>query len=411
MDSIEKILATLQRLGNFIHCPLNPPHLHSGNDKQAKLTQDYEDNSLWLSAQFELIRCLIETNPRDQLVVTEQQGNIGHVAVGQKRKSEENKRSGDSPELKRNSSELHGLLEAEGLPSDLQKMKKEQLVNELIKRGQTEYSMKNLKSELIDALKAILLGDGDEGEASSPDDPTETKGLMIEDVTGAQDADVVRSTTRDESAIPEVSSVSSKADSQPALPPLSMGPNLGRGSMVLSSIRSQVRESLAVENVSAKLHHPRASVEQELQARLLRHRDSQAMNPVQSLIAGVNEEMQSKDRASMMERGKMSEQVVPVVELLVGHDENLADDLISTDEIVTENIPEDLNTASNPIHTVTVNKPSNLISTQKSLIDVDNKKPLVPAILKAERLKEQEELKQAEKRKKEAERKVNYYPA
>ena len=350
-----------------------------------------------------MIRCLIETNPRDQLVIGDQQSNPDHGVVGQKRKSEENKRTGDSPEQKRNSSELQGVLEAEGLPSDLQRMKKEQLVNELVKRGQTEYSMKNLKSELIDALKTILLGEGDTNKEPAPH---QDQLGVTEGVVESQDEEVLDSVKE----ITQEESSSSLEENQPPIV-VSLGPTIGRGSMALSSIRSQVRESLAVENVGEKLQHPRASMEAELQARLLRHRDSQALKPVNTVSLSISlEEVQNKDygRVSAIERGKVSEMVVPVVELLVGQDENEADDVISSDEIVTENTPEDIHTANASNQPIVTEKPSNLLSNQTSFLAVD-KKPMVPALLKAERLKEQEELRQAERKKKEAERKVRYF--
>jgi hypothetical protein len=126
-----------------------------GNDKQTTLNHRYEEHSMWLSNQFDLIRCLIQTNPRDQLVISEKeastrvsgsaQGNIiikndadnAIGVIGQKRKSFEGHKysTGESPNMKRNSSELAVILEEQGLPSDLQKLRKDQLVAELEKRG------------------------------------------------------------------------------------------------------------------------------------------------------------------------------------------------------------------------------------------------------------------------------------
>lgn len=351
--------------------------------------------------------------------MTDPQGNNEHHGViGQKRKSDENQRTGDSPEQKRNSSELQGVLEAEGLPSDLQRMKKEQLVSELVKRGELEYSMKNLKSELIDALKAILLGNGDTKLAANSGEGQLGNQLELkevhQDLNESQNEMISAPVNNSTQKQPIISGV--EPQSIPSNDITSGGQPLGRGSMALSSIRSQVRESLAMDNASgAQLHHPRASVEAELQARLLRHRDSQAMKPIHSTTLPptmafdqVKGHHDPNMRVSALEMGKMSEQIVPVVELLVEHDENLADEVLSSDEIaVTENTHEEVNNP--PIISKSAipstDKPSNLLSHQTSFLNND-KKPLVPALLKAERLKEQEELKLAERRRKEAERKV-----
>ena len=376
-----------------------------GVDKQGKLTQDYEDNSLWLRAQFKLIQDLIETNPRDQLVVADQLNNDPTSMVGQKRKSDENQRTGDSPEQKRSSSELFLILESEGLPGDLQRMKKEQLVNELVKRGRMEFSMKNLKNELIEGLKEVLL------QTKQPDmDAEESNGVNDEDKPQENDPKEIsespplnhsiseKSKLPDELASDKTEKVSSR---------VSVEDSSSRRSMVLNSIRSQVRESLVVEHSNAIPVNPRASVEQEFQARLLRHRESQAQKPSRSSNITEEEVLKATKniKTSLFEKGKVSEQVVPVAELLVGHEESQADEVISSDEIVTEEIPEEVIEQNAVNVDVVPDKPLNLVSNQTSFLAVE-KKPVIPALLKAEKLKEQEELKLAEKRKKDAERKV-----
>ena len=98
---------------------------------------------MWLSNQFDLIRCLIQTSPRDQLnmpstdtlpISTAQTKSVP-LPIGTKRKSstEGYKHTvGVSPHLKRTSNELIAILEELGLPTDLQKLRKDQLVHELI---------------------------------------------------------------------------------------------------------------------------------------------------------------------------------------------------------------------------------------------------------------------------------------
>jgi hypothetical protein len=58
-----------------------------------------------------------------------------------------------SPESKRSSREFEQYLVNYGFPSDANKLKKEQLIELLEKRGITTFSMKNLKAQMIDALK------------------------------------------------------------------------------------------------------------------------------------------------------------------------------------------------------------------------------------------------------------------
>ena len=64
-----------------------------------------------------------------------------------------------SPEQKRNSTDFDKAAAEAGLPSDLSKLKKEQLLKELEKRGHMEYSMKSLKKDIQDTLKALLVNE------------------------------------------------------------------------------------------------------------------------------------------------------------------------------------------------------------------------------------------------------------
>eukprot|EP01032_Pedospumella_encystans_P007622 gene7622-9126_t len=159
MSTIEKILLSLQE-----NC----------NGKKEKLTNSYQERSVWLRNEFDVIRNLIKQNPREHManqkepelasveptasssssVAREQSGD------GRKRKSPETVNAVKlSPQQKRSSIDVDDLVSQAGLPSDLNKLKKEQLLVELEKRGNTHFSMKNTKNVLIDGLRDTLLSE------------------------------------------------------------------------------------------------------------------------------------------------------------------------------------------------------------------------------------------------------------
>ena len=162
-----------------------------GQDKRSQASQRYNDLSAWLSHEVSLIRALIETSPRNSSYGTASEGNsvgkgksTSHNTANKdstassssdkndskdadkeksqrlKRKSPETRQTGtafsESPDLKRNSLDYEELAVEAGLPADLNRLRKEQLLNELEKRGCGDFSMKSLKKELIDGLRNIL---------------------------------------------------------------------------------------------------------------------------------------------------------------------------------------------------------------------------------------------------------------
>lgn len=167
MSTIEKILLSLQS---------------NGNDKKLTLTNSYQEKSVWLRNEFDVIRKLIKQNPRENLTnqneelqsVTPDVCSSSSVAReqsgdGRKRKSPETVNAVKlSPQQKRTSVDAEDLVHQAGLP-DLNKLKKEQLLAELEKRGNFEFSMKNVKPALIDALKDVLLSEHQNREA--PEQP------------------------------------------------------------------------------------------------------------------------------------------------------------------------------------------------------------------------------------------------
>lgn len=65
-----------------------------------------------------------------------------------------------SPEAKRNSSDFEKIVLQAGLPSDLNRLKKDSLLKELAARGHFDLSMKSLKKDMVEALKTVLLEQG-----------------------------------------------------------------------------------------------------------------------------------------------------------------------------------------------------------------------------------------------------------
>ena len=193
MSTIENILTSLHK---------------TSADKKAQLNSSYQEKSVWLRNEFDVIRKLIKQNPRENLSKTEEVHRVSSsdvndtkmvpfhqlTSVGakasapsssqrcsedstgsRKRKSLDRAANASvnlSPEQKRgsfgsttgsgsytaDSPDMAELLAKAGLPSDLNRLKKEQLLAELEQLGAAqELSMKSLKKELIDALRDALV--------------------------------------------------------------------------------------------------------------------------------------------------------------------------------------------------------------------------------------------------------------
>ena len=107
-----------------------------------------------------------------------------------------------SPEQKRNSTDFDKAAAEAGLPSDLGKLKKDILLKELEKRGHTELSMKSLKKDIQETLRALLINEHWEREGrhdfsaqelSTGGDPTSPEKPHLEPMK-KEVADVVQST-------------------------------------------------------------------------------------------------------------------------------------------------------------------------------------------------------------------------
>ena len=147
--------------------------------QQNSLLEKCNEHSDWLQNELQSIKSLIHQNPRDNFHSIINDENIikdkniefiDEIPVpnekssmnGQKRKSSVSLRAGmvkDSPNQKRTSIGLNWeeVAISVGLPIDLNKLKKEQLLFELENYGISNFSMKDLKKDMIDSLKEHLI--------------------------------------------------------------------------------------------------------------------------------------------------------------------------------------------------------------------------------------------------------------
>ncbi len=86
-----------------------------------------------------------------------------------------------SPENKRNSSDFEKIVLQAGLPSDLSRLKKDNLLKELASRGHHELTMKSLKKDMVEALKNVLV---EQGKASP--EKIESAEVKEEEAKGTQ---------------------------------------------------------------------------------------------------------------------------------------------------------------------------------------------------------------------------------
>eukprot|EP01031_Cornospumella_fuschlensis_P007232 gene7232-8960_t len=137
MSSMHQILGSLQKVTD---------------DKKAQLTAIYEENSRWLQQELAVIRQLIQESSAGQAKGIEESSS-------KKRKSPETAINPVklSPEQKRSSVDCDELLAQAGLPSDLNKLKKEQLLEILEQYGDNSGHMKMLKKDMIDRVRLAVM--------------------------------------------------------------------------------------------------------------------------------------------------------------------------------------------------------------------------------------------------------------
>jgi hypothetical protein len=123
-------------------------------DRKSQSATRYQEHSAWLASEFQNIRELILYNPNTLTSENDRDSS----EVRQKRKSPEtSSEARNSPQLKRTSTDYAELAVAAGLPADLNKLNKQELLDALSALGNDTMTMKALKKDLVDTLKAVLL--------------------------------------------------------------------------------------------------------------------------------------------------------------------------------------------------------------------------------------------------------------
>lgn len=155
MGTIQKILASLTKLHD---------------DKKGLIDIRYEEHSMWLANELELLRKLINKNQNDSCTFQSNDKQSHEVQDNadsndkqfqrQKRKSPEISQNPIkfSPELKKSSSMESSKIDEISLNiADINKLRKDQLLEELEKRNIKAFTMKALKKQLVDALESAIL--------------------------------------------------------------------------------------------------------------------------------------------------------------------------------------------------------------------------------------------------------------
>lgn len=245
MTTIEKILLTLQ---------------NNSDEKKTRITNSYQEKSVWLRNEFDVIRKLIKQNPRDNLNTAEVIEPVKQVMFeapapssstrelsndGKKRRSPETVNEEKlSPEHKRASVDVEEIFAQAGLPSDLNRLTKAQLLDELEKHGVDSYTSKALKNTLIDALRYHLVS------------THHTRGRKVEPDVSAVDevaTDAISSPVKAPCAasVADVEESTSMVIATPSKPSAAPVPASARKISNISDIRSMVQDNLSASQTLA----------------------------------------------------------------------------------------------------------------------------------------------------------------
>jgi len=261
MSTIEKILESLQK---------------TSAAKKEQLNNSYQEKSVWLKNEFDLIKKLIKQNPRDNLGKEPVPSSSTSTSIkedeecSRKRKSPEatqGVKEKMSPELKRTSIDVEELVLQAGLPADLSRLTKDRLIAELMKRGNETFTMKALKKELVDALKDAIV---DAHRANC----ARTGGVP-------EDAPTVEHAQDKPSASNPSTSNSGTANPTP-------GKSIARKGSLMAEFRSLVHGTSATpaSTTNTTAAASASDVASEFEARKNRHRDSQARkSQIQSALS------------------------------------------------------------------------------------------------------------------------------
>lgn len=280
MGTVQKILQSLNRISD---------------DKKGQLTARYVEHSSWMRSELDLIRSLIKKNPRDDHPANDE--NIPPVDVPavnsssnrisaekhedesanrHKRKSPEMGILGsrNSPDLKRNSTQdYEELATSAGLPTDLNRLKKEHLLEELESRGNNTFSMKSLKKDLVDALKDALLKCSKETKTGDME-PREIRERLEADVSEGDAPVTVMSNDYAELGAGTIESNTEYAQTDGDASTKVENVKKVRNGSLMAEFRSLINNpAQSVESESDRA----AKIQNEYQARQQRHRQSRTV--------------------------------------------------------------------------------------------------------------------------------------
>ncbi len=324
-----------------------------GEEKRGLITGRYEEHSKWLAHEFSLIRELISKNPSKEdnksngenvpvsntinsTIINTKSGN-NYKNTSQKRKSPEVAFSGSSPVPKRSSADSVDIAKSVGLPADLTKMKKDQLLNEIQSRGGNPgISMKSLKKDMIIALKALLhmehhnANKGNEVEESSvvPSNADEVKDVVNENIED-KPQNMVKETQED-----------TQEDTQEEVqlemePSASSDLSQSKAGSVMTELRNQLQNNSSGLDTEDDV---KQRVAAEFQARQRRHRDSQARKSAASLVA-ENSSVKTFSDENSKEMSDIQNEVANI-------ERNGDDAPLSVDDLVSDNNNNDSSSSS-----------------------------------------------------------------
>eukprot|EP01035_Chromulina_nebulosa_P019638 gene19638-25549_t len=417
------------------------------DDKLTLVNQRYEESTIYLSNEFELIRKLITKDSGD---------SIYDNSTTNKRKSSDVSKSFDnihsSPDFKRPSNskqvdsqvdsqvdtqlesqistqsntklgnqcdeqldsqlysqsdndnkevDISDILLLNNLPVDLNRLRKDQLFNELDKRKVTHsLTMKSLKKDMIDVLKANLLS----SHSNKIDESNNEKANDIKNT----------STRNDEQIILESNEASTEPFNKLNIEPTNsdMTNQPFRKASLMSEFRQQVTTEETIVKTTEIEEEMKARLTNEFEARQKRSRESQLSNQISNLQISepsVNTNVLASPKPELVDAIIVSNVSLTTESIDSTIVEEANDSLSNTEEsndseyeveVSTEVINPSTNTSTYTSNNV-VKKPINLITSQTSFLDkqTQNKPVYVAALEKAKLAKQAEDLKVQQKKK------------
>lgn len=374
MGSIDKILASLTRIAD---------------DKRSQISQRYDEESQWLRREFDIVRTLIlknsPYNSNQYDFTTEDKGKM-QVSSSSNRISDEpsklvltsesrqsNKRK--SPETALNDVKFSPVakkssFEVVSNSIDYNKLRKDQLLEELNKLGIKHFTMKALKKDLVDALKLAITSQDIQSKKAQNDGVKKTLDMSI--ACNPVEPESKSTSTRKHSLLDEI--------------------------RVLVSSDTSKKESEFVAPVSIK---------DEFEARQKRHRESQL---IQQSLSSRNDSSQVFEEYNHGEID-MTMLVSPLKATSSSssfeQDQDAVKDAESTeeDDPTSQTQPFELNGQDEPSYspdkdtavdiaagegsevepmtTLPVDKPNNLVSSQSSFLTfLDKGQPKKPVVVR-----------------------------